>query len=168
MADKKATEHRNDEDLEEAALREAWQRGKPARITRGASGTSVLSIRMPRELLKELSVAARAREQAPGAFARELIEQGLALEDSAKPWLLGRVLAHLLDSVGEETKAVSKPAVWWGLRSGFVPIRWVSSISGELPGVAKTTVTNLQDLLITPVKEAGKTGRAGLDKAETG
>ena len=104
------------EDLEGPALKEAWQRGQPVELDRSGAETSssVLSVRMPRSLLKELSAAARRIGKGPATLARELIEQGLALDHPASNEVLGRVLGRVIQQVPSES----------------VHLRWLPSHSG--------------------------------------
>ena len=86
-----ATTHSTDD------LAAAWGRGTPVDIAPSETQpTSVLSVRMPREMLRELSEAARKDGKAPGTFARELLELALAMGDSSSPALVAQVLARLL------------------------------------------------------------------------
>lgn len=81
-------------------------------------GTSVLSIRMPRSLLRELTVAARNEGSPPGSYARELLEQSLVLSDNVvSPAITARVLARLLESLPDEllreATSSSRPSTRW-------------------------------------------------------
>jgi hypothetical protein len=93
------------DDLEGPALKEAWQKGQPVELDRSGAETSssVLSVRMPRSLLKELSTAARRIGKGPATLARELIEQGLALEHPASNEVLGRVLGRVIQQLPSES-----------------------------------------------------------------
>jgi hypothetical protein len=104
------------DDLEGPALKEAWQRGQPVELDRSGPETSssVLSVRMPRSLLKELSTAARRIGKGPATLARELIEQGLALDHPASNEVLGRVLGRVIQQIPGES----------------VHLRWLPSHSG--------------------------------------
>jgi predicted DNA-binding protein len=66
---------------------------------------SVLSVRMSRDLLKELTEAARSVGKGPATLARELIEQGLVEDFAASPALIGRVLSRLLTQLGPVAQA---------------------------------------------------------------
>jgi hypothetical protein len=93
------------DDLEGPALKEAWQRGQPVELDRSGAETSssVLSVRMPRSLLKELSTAARQIGKGPATLARELIEQGLALGHPTSNEVLGRVLGRVIQQLPSES-----------------------------------------------------------------
>jgi predicted DNA-binding protein len=93
------------DDLEGPALKEAWQKGQPVELDRSGAETSssVLSVRMPRSLLKELSTAARRIGKGPATLARELIEQGLALDHPASNEVLGRVLGRVIQQLPSES-----------------------------------------------------------------
>jgi len=94
----------DNDDLEGPALKEAWQQGQPVEMDRSGADTSssVLSVRMPRTLLKELSTEARRIGKAPATLARELIEQGLALDHPTSSAVLSRVLGRLIQQLPEE------------------------------------------------------------------
>ena len=77
-----------------------WETAAPVEVTRpGRAMTSVLSVRMSRDLLRELTVAARREGTGPATLARELIEQGLAADPEASTALAARVLERLLAQV---------------------------------------------------------------------
>src|ERR1700674_4689966 len=67
--------------------------------------TTVLSVRMRRDVVKELAKAARAAAKPPATLARELIELGLALDHPASAALLGRVLVRLIEQTGASSAA---------------------------------------------------------------
>ena len=70
----------NDRDLQAA-----WERGTPAEIRRVRPATSVLSIRVPSELLETLSQKAREEGKSASVFARDLIEAGLSSNQPSTP-----------------------------------------------------------------------------------
>jgi hypothetical protein len=75
-----------------------WEEATPVQVDRRPRAMdTVLSIRMPRQLLRELEITARSQEKGPTTLARELIEQGLALGPSASVPLLAKVASRLAD-----------------------------------------------------------------------
>lgn len=64
----------------ERQIIEAFRRGHPDSVERERDGSVVLSVRIPRGTLKELTRLARERDEPAGRVARELIESGLAME----------------------------------------------------------------------------------------
>jgi predicted DNA-binding protein len=160
-------EAQGSEEFEGPALRDAWRRGKPARLVRESPGTSVLSIRVPRDLLKELSTAARAREKTPGTFARELIEDGLAQQESAEPWLIARVLARMLKRLDVDVREPTKPDSWFGLaQEAGVTVYCISWSSGLIPVGTHTLLHEFQRTLVTPERsDLERTGRLGIDQS---
>ncbi len=83
---------------------ELWRKGEPAKVERSLrSDSTVLSVRMPRETLRYLTVFAREQGKGPGTLARELIEQGLSLESAPSSNITARVLGRLLE-VQEERR----------------------------------------------------------------
>lgn len=81
---------------QEAAL---WRGAKRVRVGRPTRAmTSLLSVRMPREVFRALSTTARRQGKGPTTLARELIEHGLVQEPAASAALVFRVLARLLES----------------------------------------------------------------------
>jgi plasmid stability protein len=86
-----------------------WDEAAPVQVTRRRGElTTVISVRLPRQILRELTLAARRHGRGPGTLARELIEQGLAAEGGASPFRIASVLAHLLESAA----ALEPPARW--------------------------------------------------------
>ncbi len=77
---------------------ELWTKAEPAQVQRPLrSMGSVLSVRMSRDTLQSLTQAARRQGKGPATFARELIEQGLALESNEFSGVFARVLERLLE-----------------------------------------------------------------------
>jgi hypothetical protein len=75
-----------------------WEEATPVQVDRRPRAMdTVLSIRMPRELLRELEIAARSQGKGPTTLARELIEQGLALGPSASVPLLAKLASRLAE-----------------------------------------------------------------------
>lgn len=87
--------------MKEISRREAermWREATPVEVERRPRAmSSVLSIRIPRELLRELESAARSQGKGPTTLARELIEQGLAAGPTASVPLLAKVASRLAD-----------------------------------------------------------------------
>ncbi len=75
--------------------------------------TTILSVRMPREVFHALSVVARQQEKGPATLAREFIERGLAQEPIESPTLAMRLLGRLLELVPEEWYPFDRPRVSW-------------------------------------------------------
>ncbi|MFA5786150.1 MAG: hypothetical protein WDA71_04060 [Actinomycetota bacterium] len=80
-----------------AALPDAWRKGKPADIKRTRPATSVLSVRVPRDLLKELANRARREGKAPSILARELLERGLSPDSPTTPAELARAFSRWVE-----------------------------------------------------------------------
>jgi plasmid stability protein len=80
-------------------LRRAWERGKPAELERGRPRTSVLSIRVPTELLRELSDRAGAQGKSTSELARELIESALLADGPSTPRELAAAFARWVEEV---------------------------------------------------------------------
>lgn len=78
------TEERSARDKE---FDELWEKGEKAKIKRPAGGkkTSVLSIKMDRDLLRLLVERARELGIGPSTLARELIEEGLMARGEELP-----------------------------------------------------------------------------------
>jgi hypothetical protein len=109
--------------MKEISRREAermWDEATPAEVERRPRAmTSVLSIRMPRELFAELEIAARSQGKGPTTLARELIEQGLAAGPSASVPLLARVASRLADETARMAgRRTSKRAATVRRRAG--------------------------------------------------
>jgi hypothetical protein len=68
---------------EERKLLDAYRDAEPVDYERRTTGTTVLSVRLARTTLQELTRVARERNRPVGRLARELIEAGLATEESA-------------------------------------------------------------------------------------
>src|SRR5579862_4367751 len=77
------TDERGQVDLEESGLLDAYRRGRPDGVERVKEGSTVLSVRLPRDVLRELTRLARAQNRPVGRVARELIEAGLASTEGA-------------------------------------------------------------------------------------
>jgi len=75
-------------------LPDAWEDGRPADLDRRRPPTSVLSIRIPAEMLRTLSERARAEGKSASVFARELIEAGLASEHPGTPEELAKAFTR--------------------------------------------------------------------------
>ncbi|HSZ36936.1 MAG TPA: hypothetical protein VK773_07575 [Acidimicrobiales bacterium] len=88
-------------------LQAAFERSEKVEIERPEPRNlaSVLSVRMSRELLRELTIAARSVDKGPATLARELIERGLVDDFAPTPALIGKVLSRLLDQLGPTAQA---------------------------------------------------------------
>jgi hypothetical protein len=81
-----------------------WDAAKVVRVTRRRGETSaILSVRLPRETLRALTLAARAQDKGPGTLAREMIEQALAMQETSPPALIASVLSRLLQTTELQT-----------------------------------------------------------------
>lgn len=107
-------------------LASAWESGEATTIAPPQEPkTSVLSIRLPQELLKELTAIARENDRPPTTFARELIEVALTLDYPVSGALITRVLGRLLENaainVQPWTHVVHQPlsGSWWGSGKAF-------------------------------------------------
>jgi hypothetical protein len=114
----------NDEETNiEEEFERAWSEGTPVELdTSKSAKTTVLSVRVPRELLYDISQLAVSQGKAPGTFARELIESALAANYPASPALLGTVLARLL-----ELQARSAPVHFRIANEHIFPGAWASA-----------------------------------------
>ncbi len=87
-----------------------WEEATPVQVERRPRAMdTVLSIRMPRELLRELEIAARSQGKGPTTLARELIEQGLALGPSASVPLLAKVASRLAEEAARMVRGRPSP-----------------------------------------------------------
>jgi hypothetical protein len=153
-----------EQELESQAVQEAWRKGKPTRLTRSGSGTSVLSMRLPRELLKELTQAARQRDESPGQYGRELIELGLALEGSGRSWIAARVLARILEDLHHDVVIHTRPDASWEVIQPASFRGWLSSSAGTVSVPLTTRPGPYIDCLLTPTRAPkGSTGQAGIN-----
>lgn len=69
---------------EEEAL-EVWEKGTPVEVKRERPSTSVLSLRLPKELFEQISDQAEARGMSVSAFGRDLIERALISQMPSSP-----------------------------------------------------------------------------------
>jgi len=75
-----------------------WRKSRPTKVDRPAERmTTVLSVRMPREVIRALTIVAREQDKGPSTLARELIEKGLALESGAPSSLAFQVFGRILE-----------------------------------------------------------------------
>ena len=102
-----------------------WQEAAPVEVDRRPRPmNTVVSIRMPRELLRELEITARSQGKGPTTLARELIEQGLAVGPSASVPLLAKVASRLADETSRMARSTpakggaTKPAAGGRRRAG--------------------------------------------------
>ena len=92
-------------------LRKAWERGKPIEVDRTRrSSTSVLSLRLPDQMMEELSDRARTEGKAAGTLAREFIEAALTKDMPVTPSTLARMFERW---VGEAV--VTRPVATFDL-----------------------------------------------------
>lgn len=61
--------------------------------------TSVLSVRMPKTMLAELTKAAKEIDVAPATFARQAIAEKIAMSDAATATQLAQVVARLVEKI---------------------------------------------------------------------
>ncbi|MEO7803080.1 MAG: hypothetical protein ABIS18_01155 [Actinomycetota bacterium] len=69
---------------EEEAL-EVWKKGTQVEVKRDRPSSSVLSLRLPKELFEEISDLAEAKGMSVSAFGRDLIEKALANQSPSTP-----------------------------------------------------------------------------------
>lgn len=69
---------------EEEAL-EVWEKGTPVEVKRDRPPTSVLSLRLPKELFEQISDQAEARGMSVSAFGRDVIEGALLSQMPSTP-----------------------------------------------------------------------------------
>ncbi len=79
-------------------LAEAWEQGDPVEIRRSKGDTSVLSIRVQRSVLEQLTAAGKRQDCPPTRLARQFIEEGLARAGEDDPVLLARVTERLFSA----------------------------------------------------------------------
>ncbi len=89
-----------------------WEKGEPTKLDRPSRAmTSLLSVRLPRDVLRQLTLAARQQGKGPATLARELIEQGLTLEETELRPIFLRVLARFLEKMeGVGDRSSRKPS----------------------------------------------------------
>lgn len=96
-------------DVSRRQAQQMWEEATPVRVTRRRGELSaVLSVRLPRQVLRDLTLAARSQGKGPGTLGRELIEQGLATQARPSRALIAAVLTRLLES----TTALEQPWRW--------------------------------------------------------
>ncbi len=91
---------------------EMWEKSEPIKLERTSRAmTSLLSVRLPRDVLRQLTLAARQQRKGPATLARELIEQGLTLQDAEVRPIFFRVLARFLEKMeGSGARSGRKPS----------------------------------------------------------
>lgn len=96
-------------DVGRRRARQMWEEATPVRVARRRGELSaVLSVRLPRQVLRDLTLAARSQGKGPGTLARDLIEQGLTMQARPSRALIAAVLTRLLES----TAALEQPWHW--------------------------------------------------------
>lgn len=89
---------------------ELWRSAKRVEVERPTRAmTSILSVRMPREVFRTLSMVARRQGKGPATLARELIEEGLIREPEASRTLALSVVARVLADLPDLQTARSSP-----------------------------------------------------------
>ena len=89
----------NRRDVGRRRAQQMWEEATPVRVARRRGELSaVLSVRLPRQVLRDLTLMARSHGKGPGTLARELIEQGLAMQGQPSPALIAAVLARFFES----------------------------------------------------------------------
>lgn len=83
----------------EEEFEEGWKKGKTVKVDINLGLTTVLSVRMPKTMLAELSEAAKEHDIAPATFARQAIEEKIATSEKATASQLARVVARLAERV---------------------------------------------------------------------
>ena len=97
-------------DISREEAERMWEEATPIEVDRRPRAmTTVVSIRMPRELLRELEIAGRSQGKGPTTLGRELIEQGLALGPSASVPLLAKVASRLAEETARMDRDGSSP-----------------------------------------------------------
>jgi len=83
----------------EEEFEEGWKKGKTVKVDINLGLTTVLSVRMPKTMLTELTEAAKELDIAPATFARQAIEEKIATSEKATASQLARVVARLAERV---------------------------------------------------------------------
>lgn len=105
---------------DEAAL---WRGAKRVEVERPARAmTSILSVRMPRDVFQTLSIVAHRQEKGPATLARELIEEGLAIQPGASRAIALSVFARILEELPDLQVAIEKPAIRWHTKNFLADI----------------------------------------------
>lgn len=86
-------------DKEGADLQAAWEKGTPAEVKRTRPPSSVLSIRVPSELIEALSRRAKTEGKPASILAREIIERGLTDERPMTPPDLARAFSKWVEEL---------------------------------------------------------------------
>jgi hypothetical protein len=82
---------------QDSSLVEGWERGEPIELDRKGSPTSVLSIRVPADLLRALEDRAKTQGKPTSHVARELIEAGLLNEGPTTPSEVARMFSRWVE-----------------------------------------------------------------------
>lgn len=101
-AEKVNLKHKNeiaqDADNEKDFLND-WEKGSPAEIDIDLGLTNVLSVRILKRTHAELIVAAKKSGIAPATFARQAIEEKIAMSESSSATQLAQVMARLVKKI---------------------------------------------------------------------
>jgi hypothetical protein len=136
---------------EKREIIDAWRRGKPFEGDRRRPPTSVLSIRIPTEILQELTDRAVRANKPASQYARELIEDCLASEPGVGPSIWSRLFSRW---VAEADQVV--PDVKWELSSSVCKVfeySWVDGYLSVSEGKTGPALHNLLSDLANVVRE---------------
>ncbi len=90
-----------------------WREAEPVEVERPTRAmTSILSVRLPREVFRELTLTARRLGEGPATLARELIERGLAVQAESSSVILARVLLQLFERMPELQHRLTETVTW--------------------------------------------------------
>lgn len=123
---------------DDATLEEAWLQGEPVELKRTRPPTSVLSIRVPSELLKELTERARRQGKPASHLARELIEAGLVADSPSTPEDLARTFSRWVEELAQPLE--------WAVR--YAPSLGPASGTSSSIGLSSGSHSELQDVRV--------------------
>jgi hypothetical protein len=113
-----------------------WEDAGPAELNFVKKKSSIFSMRIPRELLSEITRMSRARNVRPTVFARQALELGLAMENDASLDLVSAVFHQLVKVTATSVS----------------PVLSMESYSQKI----SNTFTSISSSKATPMKELTK------------
>ncbi len=87
---------------------EGWEDLGEVELTFDLGPYSVFSLRVPRTLLAEITRQAKLKKIKPSTYARQLIEQGLAVDAQAPLEIMTQVMNNIAHQLPKVQKSVAK------------------------------------------------------------